>query len=259
MFFASFAGNDAWGKIWHKARDKSRNKTRNSCRGKGANEAWSFIIAGALAGVRTAALYGAIDVVGAGSAADIRDEDSPEENALDQHVPRGDLPCGGISCGGFTPKDIEQIIARNASAVYKLAFARCGNRADADDIFQQVFLRYIARRPEFANAAHEKAWFLRVTVNCSKNFWGSAFRRNTQPMTEEITAPQPEDHGLEAAVAALPEKYRVLIHLFYYEGMTTADIAQLLGRKESTVRMQLTRARRLLGESLKGDANEIEF
>ncbi len=155
--------------------------------------------------------------------------------------------------------DIESVIARNASTVYKLAMSRCGNRADADDIFQQVFLRYITRRPDFASAAHEKAWFLRVTVNCSKSFWSSAFRRNTQPMTEEMAAPRTEEHGLWAAVAAMPEKYRVLIHLFYYEGISTAEISQLLNRKESTVRMQLTRARRLLGERLKGEYDEIEF
>lgn len=164
-----------------------------------------------------------------------------------------------FSDSDFSESDIESVIARNSSAVYKLAMSRCGNRADADDIFQQVFLRYITRRPDFASAAHEKAWFLRVTVNCSKSFWSSAFRRNTQPMTEEMAAPQTEEHGLWAAVAAMPEKYRVLIHLFYYEGISTAEISQLLNRKESTVRMQLTRARRLLGERLKGEYDEIEF
>jgi RNA polymerase sigma-70 factor (ECF subfamily) len=150
-------------------------------------------------------------------------------------------------------REIERIIADNAETVYKLAYAKCGNRADADDVFQQVFLRYISRRPQFESAEHEKAWFIRVTVNCTKSLWSSAFRRKTQPLEGDIPAEMPEDGGLAESLSALPEKYRVLIHLFYYEGLPTAEIARLLKRRESTVRMQLTRARRLLREIMSAD------
>ncbi len=182
-------------------------------------------------------------------------QETPKDLSRDKELAKRDKE---LSDKELSKEDIEQLIARNALSVYKLAFARCGNRADADDVFQQVFLRYIARRPDFANAAHEKAWFLRVTVNCSKSLWSSAFRRNTQPIPEGLAAPQREDNGLAEAIARLPEKYRVLIHLFYYEGISTAEIAQLLNRKESTVRMQLTRARRMLREWLKGDVGDDE-
>lgn len=172
------------------------------------------------------------------------------------------LPSLGANDAGaanaLSPAEIDRLIARNAEAVYKLAFARCGNQADADDIFQQVFLRYLKRRPTFANADHERAWFLRVTANCTKSFWNSAFRRHTRALTEDIPAEQAEIAELGGYLNQLPKAYRTVIHLFYYEDMPTAEIAQLLNRKESTVRMQLTRARRLLKEILKG-AEDIEF
>lgn len=158
----------------------------------------------------------------------------------------------------LSPEEIDSLIARNAEAVYRLAYARLGNKADADDIFQQVFLRYLKRRPIFANAEHERAWFLRVCANCTKSWWNSAYRRRSSALSADIAYEQPEKIELVAYLRRLPQDYRTVLHLFYYEDMSTADIASLLGRKESTVRMQLTRARRRLKEILKG-AEDIEF
>lgn len=158
----------------------------------------------------------------------------------------------------LSPEETDSLIARNAEAVYRLAYARLGNRADADDIFQQVFLRYLKRRPHFANAEHERAWFLRVCANCTKSWWNSAYRRHNSALGTDIAYEPPEYSDLLSYLNRLPQNYRTLIHLFYYEDMTTAEIANLLGRKESTVRMQLTRARRRLKEILKG-AEDIEF
>ena len=119
--------------------------------------------------------------------------------------------------------DFDKLLKRNAEMVYKLAFARCGNEADADDIFQQVFLRYLTRKPNFASDEHEKAWFIRATINRSKSLWDSAFRRHTQPLEEAPLADPTnpfEAHesraDLAAALAQLPADYRTLIHLFYY-------------------------------------------
>lgn len=163
----------------------------------------------------------------------------------------------------ISPEEIDRLIARNADTVYKLAFAKVGNRADADDIFQQVFLRYLKKKPNFANADHEKAWFLRVTANCTKSWWNSANRRHKGYLTDDIPAEQAEEApNLQGYLMQLPQNYRTVLHLFYYEDMSTADIAALLHRRESTVRMQLTRARRLLKEILekkmKG-AEDFEF
>lgn len=167
---------------------------------------------------------------------------------------------------GISPEEMNRLIARNADTVYKLAYARVGNRADADDIFQQVFLRYLKRRPNFANADHERAWFLRVTANCTKSWWNSANQRHRAYLSEDMPAEQEvaaDTPDLARYLLKLPEKYRAVIHLFYYEDMTTADIAKLLRRRENTVRMQLTRARRLLKEMLEQEntkgANDVEF
>ena len=160
--------------------------------------------------------------------------------------------------------DFDKLLKRNAEMVYKLA--RCGNEADADDIFQQVFLRYLTRKPNFASDEHEKAWFIRATINRSKSLWDSAFRRHTQPLEEAPLADPTnpfEAHesraDLAAALAQLPADYRTLIHLFYYEDLSTAQIAQLLKRREGTVRQQLTRARRQLQEIMKGDAEYFDL
>ncbi len=162
--------------------------------------------------------------------------------------------------------DFDKLLKRNAEMVYKLAFARCGNEADADDIFQQVFLRYLTRKPNFASDEHEKAWFIRATIHRSKSLWDSAFRRHTQPLEEAPLADPTnpfEAHesraDLAAALAQLPADYRTLIHLFYYEDLSTAQIAQLLKRREGTVRQQLTRARRQLQEIMKGDAEYFDL
>lgn len=149
---------------------------------------------------------------------------------------------------------IDRVINKYARTVYKLAFARTRNKIEAEDIFQEVFLRYIRKRPVFENDEHAKAWFIRVTINCSKSFWSKYFRRrDTEPFDENIPVEQGLDYDLEYFLLKLPEDYRIVIHLFYYERMSTSQISILLNKKESTIRMQLTRARRLLKNIMEGD------
>ena len=155
---------------------------------------------------------------------------------------------------GMQPNDgAEQAIRRYADLVYHLAFARTGSRADADDVFQEVFLRYVRRKPVFRDEEHRKAWLIRVTINCAKSFWNSAWIRKMQPLTEDIVCEMPEEQALYAALQRLPAKYREVIHLFYYEGYSTDEIARLLRRKSSTVRTQLTRARAMLRDFMEED------
>lgn len=153
----------------------------------------------------------------------------------------------------LTPVPDETIIRQYADMVYRLAYAQTRSKSDADDIFQEVFLRYIQRKPDFASEEHCKAWFLRVTVNCAKKHWGSWWFRHTAPLEESITFPDPEESRLDEALKILPPAYRTAIHLFYYEGYSTAEIARITGSRESTVRTRLTRARKKLAEALKGD------
>ncbi|WP_312281321.1 sigma-70 family RNA polymerase sigma factor [Oscillibacter sp.] len=146
---------------------------------------------------------------------------------------------------------VENVIKFYGNMVYRLAFARAGTRHDADDIFQEVFLRYIKKQPVFENEDHRRAWFIKVTVNCSKKLWGSAWKRKTVPLEETLQFETKEDTDLYNELQQLPATYREVIHLFYYEDMSTEEIARILKRKSATVRTQLTRARALLKNLLK--------
>ncbi len=147
----------------------------------------------------------------------------------------------------------EGAVERYADMVYRLALARTGAASDADDVFQEVFLRYCRRRPVFDSEEHRKAWLLRVTLNCAKKHWSTAWMRKTEPLTEALAPESPEETGLTEALSRLSPRYRTVVHLYYYEGYSAGEIGRLTGRRESTVRAQLARARARLSELLKGD------
>ena len=144
--------------------------------------------------------------------------------------------------------DGEAVVDRYAGLVYRLAFARTRSRDAADEVFQEVFLRYVSKRPVFESTEHEKAWFCRVTINCANSYWRNPFRRKTEPLdaAAELAAPEPEEARLDGYLDKLPPELRAAVHLYYYEGYSTPEIAELVGKSESAVRMRLMRARRLL-------------
>ena len=157
---------------------------------------------------------------------------------------------------------LQQTIELYSPMVYRLAYSLVKSRADADDIHQEVFVKYIKNAPCFENAEHEKAWFIRVTTNQCKNWWKSAWKRKIIFLSEyneedrETFLSQSiheERHDIIDVVRSLPQKYRVVIHLFYYEQLSVEEIAGILEMKPSTVRTHLTRARQRLGELLKED------
>ena len=157
------------------------------------------------------------------------------------------------------PCPAEAMVEKYASMVYKLAFARTRSREEADDIFQEVFLRYVSKAPVFDSPAHEKAWFCRVTINCANSYWRNPFRRRTAPLeaAERCIQPGPEPppDDLDACLARLSPELRVTVHLYYYEQYSTPEIAALLGKSESAVRTRLMRARRQLREDLQEGGN----
>ena len=163
----------------------------------------------------------------------------------------------------------ENVIRAYSDMVYRIAFARAGTKEDADDIYQEVFLRYIRKAPEFRDGEHAKAWFIKVAVNCSRKFLGGTARKREvsgEWMTETETETNlpgtggmgsiqtPEERiftdeskkELYRALQELSPDARLLLHLYYFEEMKTAEIAKLVHRKESTVRGQLKRAREKL-------------
>ena len=147
--------------------------------------------------------------------------------------------------------DTTGAVDRWGPAVYRLACAVTGSRSDADDVFQEVFLRSHRAAPDFESETHEKAWLLRVTVNRCKSLLASPWRKRSIPLEDVYACPGPEASAVAEALAALPPGDRTLLHLSYYEGYRTEEIARLLGRNGATVRSQLTRARQKLGRLLK--------
>ena len=137
--------------------------------------------------------------------------------------------------------------------VYRLALSQTRNKDFADDVVQDVFLRYIKTDTDFESEEHIKAWLIRVTVNCTKSLFTSAWFRRTEELKDDIVF-ETEDHSdVYNATQELPLKYRTVVHLFYYEDMPIAQIATVLNTKESTVKSQLHRAREMLKEKLKGE------
>lgn len=145
------------------------------------------------------------------------------------------------------------MIGRYSDMVYRMAYSLLKHRQDAEDIHQEVFLKYLRKKPAFESAEHEKAWFLRVTINLCKNHWKTAWKQKVVSFVEEdfAEAAEEETDVLIEVVKRLPQKYRAVIHLFYYEELSVDEISGILGAKPSTVRTQLTRARGKLKELLK--------
>lgn len=141
-----------------------------------------------------------------------------------------------------------EIINKYSDTVYRMAYSMVKNKYDADDIHQEVFARYIVTKPKFESVEHEKAWFLRVTINLCKNLWKTAWRQKVISLGEEFAESaeieeKPELDWIIDVVKELPQKYRIVIHLFYYEELSIEEISKVLRMKPSTVRTQLTRAR----------------
>ena len=151
-------------------------------------------------------------------------------------------------------KEPDWLARQYGPAVYRLAFARTGSRADAEDVMQEVFVRLLKVRPDFADREHAKAWLLRVAANCANDLFRAPWRRREEPLSETLSAPEgPEPGGVVEAVLALPPKYRTAVHLYYYEDLSVAEIAAILGKSEGAVKSRLFRARTLLREWMKED------
>ncbi len=150
--------------------------------------------------------------------------------------------------------EVSSVIKRYADMVYRIAYMRTKTPHDADDVFQNVFLSYMQAGRSFESEEHRKAWLIRVTVNCCRKLLGSSWFQKTVPLEDDaLTYELPEQQGLYEAVRRLPKKYGTVLYLFYFEQMKVSEISSALGIQEKTVRMQLTRARRLLKDYLESE------
>ena len=153
---------------------------------------------------------------------------------------------------------LNSVMRTYSKLIYSLAYSRTQNHADAEDIFQEVFLRLAQRAEPFQSEEHCKAWLIRVTVNACKDLVKSFFRSHTVSL-EEIGDYAPEatreQLSVMEAVRSLPKQYRDVIYLHYYEGYTAPEIAGILKRNPNTVYTHLHKGKELLREALGGVMN----
>lgn len=147
---------------------------------------------------------------------------------------------------------LNKTIEKHADMVYRIALTRCGNVENAEDIFQDVFVKFSEKMPKFANEEHEKAWFIRVTINMTKNLNKSTWNNKVIELEENMIFETKEELDVFNIVYSLPENYRTVIYLLYYEGYKVKEISEILKTKEGTIKTWLFRAREMLKEKLEG-------
>ena len=159
----------------------------------------------------------------------------------------------------MTDETFERVARTYGDMLYRVAYHALKNRADAEDVMQEVFVRLLRARPEFRDEEHAKAWLLRVGARCAADVLRAPWRRREGPLDDALPAPEPPgEGGVVEAVLALPAKYRTAVHLYYYEELSVAEIAAVLGKSEGAVKSRLFRARALLRRYLKEDDDVSE-
>ncbi len=155
-------------------------------------------------------------------------------------------------------QEVNQAIDLYADTVKRICVLYLKNSSDTEDIFQEVFLKYALSSILFESKEHEKAWMIRVTINQCKDFMKSIFRRKTISLEDvvSLSEEQKEDYkDVLEAVLALPQKYKDVVYLYYYEGYSAVEISEMLGKNVNTVYTLLARSRDKLKEKLGGYEN----
>lgn len=155
-------------------------------------------------------------------------------------------------------QEVNRAIEAYGNLIRRICLIHLKNHADTEDIFQTVFLKYLLSSAEFQSREHEKAWFIRVTANACRDLLKSAFRRRVVSL--DVLTDQPgelseDNRDVLEAVLGLPEKYRDVIYLFYYEEYTAPEIAEILKKNTNTVYTLLSRAKKILKEKLGGETD----
>lgn len=148
--------------------------------------------------------------------------------------------------------ELKQKIEEYADLVYRIALTRCKSIETAEDIFQEVFMRFSEKSPKFESKEHEKAWFIRVTINLTKNIKESAWSKKVVRLDENMSFSTKEENDVYSVVCALPQNYRTVIYLLYYEGYKVHEISKLMNKPDGTIKIWLYRAREILKQELEG-------
>ncbi len=171
---------------------------------------------------------------------------------------------------GYSRDEMERILKDYGDMVYRMAIVQVKKQDVAEDIYQNVWMKLLRQKNRIEPEEHLKAWLLRSTINCCKDYWKSAWVQRiswkgnepaedfTDNAAENNDTKQQSGHVTEC-VQALPEKYRTIIHLYYYEGYHHKEIAQMLHMNENTVYSRLARGRERLRKMLQKEAGEYEY
>lgn len=155
-----------------------------------------------------------------------------------------------------TEEEANIAVEKHSDMIRRICMVHLKNYTDTEDVFQTVFLKYIQSSKAFESEEHEKAWFIRVTINACKDIFKSFFRTKTVPLEaldDYKGELEEEASDLLQTILALPEKYRQVIYLHFYEGYTAPEIGKILGKNTNTVYTLISRAKKLLKEELAGD------
>jgi RNA polymerase sigma factor (sigma-70 family) len=156
--------------------------------------------------------------------------------------------------------DISRLIEKHSDRVLRIALTYLKNIADAQDVCQDVFIKLFKHNDKvFHDSEHEKAWIVRVTINTCKDALNSSWKKRFLPFNENLLPiKNKENREVVSWVLQLPEKYRIVLYLHYFENYSTLEIAELLNKKENTVRTQLKRAREKLKAKMTGGMDDEE-
>lgn len=161
----------------------------------------------------------------------------------------------------MTDQEFTRAVEQYGDNIFRLAFHYCRNKYDADDIVQTVLLKLLQRQAPFEGEEHLRNWLMRVTVNDCKKLLIAPWRCRHEALedwADTLYAQEPEYRALFLAVMELPQKCRIVTCLYYYEGYSVNEIAQLTGSNPSTIRTRMQRARSLLKAKLKEDWSDDE-
>ena len=156
-------------------------------------------------------------------------------------------------------QEVNRAIERYADTVRRLCMIHLKNRADTEDIFQTVFLKYVLSSVSFESEEHEKAWIIRVTINACRDLLKSFYRRRTVSLDAVIEQPAllpPDNRAVLEAVLSLPPQYKDVVYLHFYEDYTAPQISKILGKNVNTVYTIITRSKQMLREKLRGEGYE---
>lgn len=156
-------------------------------------------------------------------------------------------------------QSVQELAEKYQNNLFAIAFNICKNKEDAEDVVQDTFIQYHTIKKNFESEQHIRAWLIRVTINKAKNMNHTFWRKNKMSIEdymETLVFETSESETLFETVMKLPEKYRIVIHLFYYEDYSVREIANVLRISESNVKVRLSRGRSILKEQLKEEWND---